>query len=133
MKYSTIPALAAVILAVPALASHATSLDNDGCWDARDRYGNGCISATSNWRGDRFTVTHRNNCAFRVYAKFCNQRSGGSYHDCGATGIRGYGEHKWTTSSKATGRYRWRAVGSDNSSADWVCAGKNSRWHDNLF
>lgn len=118
--------LAALMVASSsASASHQTSVDADGCWDAKDASRNKCLRQTNHsWDKSKITVTYRNTCANRIYAKVCHDQKDGS-PDCGAFGIRGYSDYKYYTYN-ATGDVEYNAVGSDNSSFDWVC---KSRWN----
>lgn len=121
------------LIATAASAGYRDTLDDDGCWDARDQYGDSCITATSEWNGGRFTQILSNECPQRVYLKYCNERKNSSSHDCGAWGLQGYGEKRWTTAMNASGRYGWRAVGSTISNKDWVCSGKVRSWNNAMF
>ncbi len=104
--------------------------DDDGCYFPPSSYSD-AISSTAVWSEyteDKLTVKHSNISNGRVYARFCNQRSNGTW-DCGASGISANRTHNWTTYN-ATGRYKIRWIGSNNPSKDWVCAGKVSNWND---
>lgn len=119
-----------------ASASHNSSLDKDGCWDARTNYGDYCLSSSSEWSKsrtstDRIVVSITNRCNYRVYARFCNERYNNK-PDCGASGIRAGYTKKWST-AYATGRHKSRAIGSDISSKDWVCSGKTRGWRNPMF
>jgi hypothetical protein len=124
---------AAAVVTTAASAGYRDSVDADGCWDARDQYGGKCLIGDTEWNGERFTLILQNKCAQRVYARFCNQKARSSYHDCGSSGVQGYGTKRWTTSSNATGRSQWRSVGATNPNKDYVCGGKIRGWTDKMF
>ena len=115
--------LTLAFLSPTALASYSSSVDSRGCWDGRTSNGGPCmVVQNTEWTGsnnDRLKVTYYNQCAERIYASFCNERSDGS-EDCGASGIRGYKTKTWSTYN-ANGQYSYEWVGSVKSSADWVC------------
>ncbi|MEO9463783.1 MAG: hypothetical protein ABJ063_13765 [Marinomonas sp.] len=130
--------IAAITLASASIvsASHSSSLDSDGCWDGQTQYGDTCLSTSSEWSKsrtstDRLIVSITNRCSYRVYARFCNQRYNNG-PDCGASGIAAGYTKKWSTAF-ATGRHRSKAIGSDVSSKDWVCAGKARGWRNSMF
>lgn len=129
-------AVIALFSTTVASASHSSSLDKDGCWDAKTDYGASCLSTSSEWSKskystDRIIVSITNRCNYRVYARFCNQRYNNK-PDCGASGIRAGYTKKWST-AYATGRHNSRVIGSDVSSKDWVCSGKARGWRDPMF
>lgn len=117
--------MAAVLVASSsASASYRTSNDDDGCWDARTSAGDPCLAIkVHDWEKNKITVTYENNCSQRIYARVCHKQEGGD-EDCGAFGIRPDSTYKYYT-YRATGNVEYRAVGSTQSSKDWVCA---SRW-----
>ncbi len=116
---------ALLVASSSASASYQTSADKDGCWDAKQPRGGKCLQQTDHsWDGDKITVTYRNVCSQRIYAKVCHdKKNGGS--DCGAFGIRGNSNYKYYTYN-ASGDVSYNAVGSTQSSFDWVC---KSRWN----
>jgi len=112
-----------------ALANHSNSLDRDGCWDALTFSGANCLVVHDvYWRDTKLIVKYRNQCDYRIYTRFCNERRSGS-EDCGASGI-GPGSIKTWSTYEANGRYNFISVGSDIGSKDWVCSGKISNWSD---
>ncbi|NMW33005.1 hypothetical protein HKD42_13125 [Altererythrobacter sp. RZ02] len=119
-------ALAALLIASSsASASYRTSVDDDGCWDAKTSNRTKCLQQTDhNWENGKITVTYSNVCDQRIYAKVCHDQDDGT-PDCGAFGIRGNSNYKYYT-YRATGDVEYNAVGSTNSSFDWVC---KKRWN----
>ena len=115
-----------------AIADYYSSLDEDTCWDGRNSRGGPCMvvhdTKWSQYTEGRFTVTFRNTCNNRIYARFCNERNNGS-EDCGASGISAGNTKSWSTSN-ANGRYSYNWIGVEKGSKDWVGSGKVSNWHD---
>lgn len=120
MKHSILPIVIA-LLATP--LAYADSPDGDGCWDGRDSYRNKCmVKADHKWSDDKLTVTYKNRCGNRLYAKVCHEKKDGS-KDCGAFGIKPYSSYKYYTYN-ANGQYLFNAVGSIKPGSDWVCSNK---------
>ncbi|RDC59047.1 hypothetical protein HME9302_00224 [Alteripontixanthobacter maritimus] len=118
-------AAAVLVAASSANASYSSSVDNDGCWDAKQPRGGKCIRQSDHsWNKDKITVTYRNVCGERIYAKVCHDQNDGG-RDCGAFGIRGNSDYKYYT-YRASGDVSYNAVGSTKSSFDWVC---KNRWN----
>lgn len=116
---------ALIALSSSANASYKTSLDEDGCWDAKTPRSTKCIKQTDHtWNKGKITVTYRNTCDQRLYAKVCHDQTDGT-KDCGSFGIRGQSDYKYYTYN-ATGDINYNAVGSTNSDYDWVC---KNRWN----
>ncbi|MGB7374380.1 hypothetical protein [Pontixanthobacter sp.] len=118
--------MAAVLVASSsASASYRPSVDKDGCWDAKTPRNTKCLQQTDHkWNDGKITVTYSNSCDQRIYTKVCHDRNSGS-RDCGAFGIRGNSSYKYYTYD-ATGDVSYNAVGSTQSSYDWVC---KDRWN----
>lgn len=117
--------LAALLVASSsASASYKSSVDKDGCWDAKTPRNTKCLQQTDHsWDRNKITVTYSNTCDQRIYAKVCHDKNDGN-RDCGAFGIRPNSNYKYYTYN-ATGDVSYNAVGSTNPSFDWVC---KSRW-----
>jgi hypothetical protein len=80
-----------------------------------------CVTGTSEWNNGAFTLILTNNCRNRVYATFCNEIRNSSSHDCGSSGIAGYGTKRWRTTRDPTGDANWANIGSVKPNSDWVC------------
>lgn len=116
---------ALLIASSSASASYQSSVDGDGCWDAKTPRSTKCMQQINHsWHDDKITVTYRNVCDQRIYAKVCHDKNDAT-KDCGAFGIRPNSDYKYHTYN-ATGDVSYNAVGSTNSSFDWVC---KSRWN----
>lgn len=125
----TFVSLLGFLICTTAIADHSSSVDSDGCWDAKNRSGGSCISTSSRWSkytDDKLIVTYTNECSHRIYITKCNERNNGSW-DCGSGGISPGNSTNWNTGD-ASGAYEWVTVGSDRGSKDWVCAGKHPDW-----
>ncbi len=117
--------LAGLLVSSSANASYKSSVDADGCWDAKTPRSTKCIQQTDHsWNKGKIIVTYRNTCANRIYAKTCHDQKDGT-KDCGAFGIRANSDYKYYTYN-ATGDINYNAVGSTKPSYDWVC---KSRWN----
>ena len=105
--------IAALLASQFAVADYYSSLDDDTCWDGRNSRGGPCMEVHdtkwSQYTEGRFTVTFRNTCSNRIYARFCNERDNGS-EDCGASGISAGNTKSWSTSN-ANGRYTYNWIG----------------------
>ena len=115
--------LAALLMGsgLSATAAHNDSVDSRGCWDGLDNWGGDCMSVSdSYWRDTTFYVKYKNSCSYRIYARFCNEKSDGG-EDCGADGIRPGAIKTWYTYN-ANGRYNYNWIGSDNAGQDWNCS-----------
>ena len=120
MKHVVLPI--AIALMTTSLA-HADSPDTKGCWDGRDSYGNQClVKAGHKWSDKKITVTYKNRCGDRIYAKVCQGKTDGT-KDCGAFAIKPHTNYKYYTYN-ATGKITFNAVGSKKPSNDWVCSSK---------
>lgn len=118
-------AAAILVAASSANASYSSSVDSDGCWDAKQPRGGKCLQQVNHsWNEKKITVTYKNAYGERIYAKVCQDKTTGS-SDCGAFGIRGYSEYKYYTYN-ASGDVSYNAVGSTNPGQDWVC---KDRWN----
>lgn len=127
-----ISSIAVLLITQTAFADYYSSVDNDTCWDGKNSHGGACMvvhdTEWSQYSQDKFIVTYRNTCDHRIYARFCNNRNGGS-PECGASGISAGNTKKWATNN-ASGRYSYKWVGVTQGSKDWVCSGKVSGWNN---
>jgi len=128
---ATLPILLALAFALSIAGSaepaQAQSADSDGCYSAGQ-----CVQMSGDWNGDAFTSRYTNNCAQRLYIRYCNCRDpqNSDYDDCGADGLSPGRTKNWTTyGGNANGYYEAEWVGSLIPSKDWVCAGKVSGWN----
>lgn len=107
-------------------ADYNSSVDEDGCWDARTSAGTPCLVMTNaRWSKNsdgKLLVDYKNQCANRVYFTYAIETKTGEGK--GATGLKGYGK-KTEYNYNATGNYGYDGlVGSVKGSQDWVCRSK---------
>lgn len=124
---SLIFTVAIALMTLPSVQAHAQ--DADGCWSGETIYGQSClVQESARWDGTKLIVVYRNQCERRLYGRFCNQYTDGTWN-CGASGVAGGATKTWYTYN-ANGHSSAIATGSINGTSDWVCAGKVSNWHD---
>ena len=96
----------------------------NSCWSGAHNDGTPCVVASAetvdSFGTPQIRLYLKNTCSGRVYGKFCNERTDGTW-DCGADGIRG-GETKTWSTLEPSGNYWGVFTGSDDWSEDWVCA-----------
>lgn len=122
--------LASFCIITNAFADYSNSLDKKGCWDGLIN-GYSCVNSEAEWSKHskgKIISKYTNKCNHRLYVKTCNERNSGTW-DCGASGIQPGSTKSWSTSN-ASGRYEYSAIGSTKPSADWVCADRASSWNN---
>lgn len=117
----------ALFISTVACAGYVTT-DEDSCWEPDYD----CVAADPEWDGKKFKVVLTNNCAERIYLKYCLElNNGGS--TCGATALDVGEETNGAYSYSGTGRYKTMYIGVVQSGKDWVCSGKVPGWKELSF
>ncbi|MBX7457052.1 hypothetical protein K3152_02225 [Qipengyuania sp. 1NDH17] len=129
MRKTLMTAFTLAAFSSAANADYRSSVDEDGCWDARDSYGANCMTLVDAHRENgRAEVTYKNKCSQRIYARICLTRVGKA-DSCGQSSMRPGQEFTWYTHSSA-GQQSARSIGSTSTSNDWVCTGKVRGWRN---
>lgn len=129
MRKTLMTAFTLAAFSSAANADYRSSVDEDGCWDARDPYRASCMTFIDAHRENgRAEVTYRDNCSQRIYARICLTRVNQS-DSCGQSGMRPGQEFRRYAHNSAGQRFA-RSIGSTNTSNDWVCTGKVGGWRN---
>lgn len=116
---------ALLVASSSASASYQSSVDNDGCWDAKTSDRTKCLQlGTHFWRENTIYVTYQNKCGERIFVKACHDRKSGDT-TCRVFGIFANSDFIYRTTN-ASGNVHYNAVGSTNSARDRTCEG---RWN----
>ena len=123
MKHLTalLTALTFTAVSTTAFADYRSSVDDQGCWDGLDSYGNDCVVKNDSWWNDgKLTLELKNRCSHRVYVQACLGKKDSNWDDCGAFHIGAGRTYRYYT-YRANGDANWNWIGSTKSSQDWVC------------
>jgi hypothetical protein len=86
-----------------------------------------CLAATPTFSADKtMKVVYANSCGGRVTVRACNRYPSGN-EDCGSIAVANGNSNNWTT-TKASGQWTYQYTGSNNSSMDFVCQGRDPQF-----
>ena len=96
--------------------------NDDGCWSGRHSRGP-CLEYNTYEKENKTYVVLNNVCNKRLYVRWCANQKCGSDHVAAGKEKKKY--------EYVTGAYvKVRAIGSEKSSQDWVCADSVSDWRN---
>ena len=98
---------------------------DNACWSGLHADGRSCVvgyteQTVSLGGTPEAKLYMENTCSGRVYGRFCNERSDGTW-DCGADGIRSGAVKVWSTLNP-TGESWFIFTGSHEWTEDWICS-----------